>query len=98
MPIVTVIAEIPDLEEIVRYEYEGVLIGDSHALYVDRPHNFVVLEKVRFEDEVYKTTGGPGSVVLDLEVADTSFIERLGDMSAVEFLNILINGGNHNGK
>ncbi|MCM3272972.1 hypothetical protein [Paenibacillus elgii] len=85
---ITVITECSDFAETYRYEYAGVLVGGSYALYVDT--SYIVLERVRQQDDVYVTTGGPGSVIFDLQVADPSFIKRIGSMSAVDLLTQLI--------
>ncbi|MDO3682212.1 hypothetical protein [Paenibacillus ehimensis] len=87
---ITVITECSDCAETYRYEYAGVLVGESHALYVDAAYSLVVLERVRPQDGVYVTTGGTGSVIFDLQVADPSFIKRIGSMSAVDLLTQLI--------
>jgi len=91
---ITIITEVSDLNAIVRYEYEGVLIGDTHAVYVDPAYSLVVFERVRLQNGQYYTTGGAGAIIFDLNVPDTSFVARIAEMSAVELLKSLINGGN----
>ncbi|ODA06729.1 hypothetical protein BK119_10815 [Paenibacillus peoriae] len=83
---VTIVTECLDRDELVRYEYDGILVGSSHALYVDPSYNVVLLERVRKSGEEYHTTGGTGSIVLELGVNDVSFIESIREMSAMDLL------------
>lgn len=87
---ITVVTVCTDITETIRYEYEGKLIGESHAIYADPSYNFLVLERVRYDNGVYITTGGGNSIVFDLKVADLSFFENIDTMSAVDFLKHLL--------
>lgn len=87
---VTVVTELADHIETVQLEYEGKLIGESHAIYTDPSCNFLVLERVRNDNGFYVTTGGGSSIVFDLQVPDLTFFENIDNMSAVEFLQNLL--------
>lgn len=87
---VTVVTICTDHIETVRLEYEGKLIGESHAIYADPSYNFLVLERVRNDNGVYVTTGGGSSIVFDLQLPDLTFFENIDNMSAVEFLQNLL--------
>lgn len=90
MPKITVVTKIADGDDNYRFEYDGTLINDRHALYVDPTYNLVILERVGFDGEEYVTTGGSSSVIFDLPVTDVNIIDNIRDMSAIELLNKLI--------
>lgn len=90
MPKITVVTKIADGDDNYRIEYDGTLIDDRHALYVDPTYNLVILERVGFDGTEYVTTGGSGSVIFDLPIADVNLIDNIRDMSAMELLNKLI--------
>jgi hypothetical protein len=86
---ITVVTEISDCDGSERLEYAGILVSPTHAFYVDPAYNVVVLERVRPEGDTYVTTGGYDATGFELNVPDTSFINRIGEMSAIDLLQAL---------
>ncbi|WP_028560911.1 hypothetical protein [Paenibacillus pinihumi] len=74
----------------VRLEYPGVLIAPERALYVDAKYSLALLEKVVEADGHFYTTGGPGTQLMEVKISDPTFIHRYDELSATEFLSLLI--------
>lgn len=74
----------------VQHKSPGVLIAPGRALHIDVEWGIAVLERVTPNGTDYQTTGGAGSVLLEVKITDLTVIERFADLSAAEFLALLI--------
>lgn len=90
IPTVTVVTEYADTAGLHRNTYAGILVGNHHAFYVDPEYNVAVLERVTRCDTEYVTTGGCGSVILEVSEVSAQLIETVSQMSALELLAALI--------
>lgn len=83
---ISVVTEITDSAGTSRITYTGVLIGKDHAFYIDPEWNVAVVERVSPRGGEYITTGGSGSVILEISGVSTSLLDELPGMSAIDLL------------